>query len=94
MKLIRKDENLSKCQEKVLIFPTYDLLVSTKAILWENDDLKAFLIFPIGVRYIIGRIRDKSTFPICLQNFLEDKLTSKLACKTDDVFPKPRMIIS
>ncbi|CAN6580975.1 unnamed protein product [Malus baccata var. baccata] len=35
-----------------------------------------------------------STFLIFLQNFPEDKSTPKLACKTDDVFPKPRRILS
>ncbi|KAB2600286.1 hypothetical protein D8674_010557 [Pyrus ussuriensis x Pyrus communis] len=64
------------------------------AQLWENKDLKAFPIFPSGVRYIPGKIRDKATFTIFLQNFSEDKSTQKLACKTDDVFPKRRMIVS
>ena len=64
------------------------------AQLWENEDLKAFPIFPRGVRYILGKIRDKATFPIFLQNFSEDKSTSNLACKSDAVFPKSRRILS
>ncbi|RXH88660.1 hypothetical protein DVH24_000259 [Malus domestica] len=62
--------------------------------LWENEDLKASLIFPSGLRYMLGKIRDKATFPIFVQNFLEDKSTPNLVCKTDDVFPKLRRILS
>ncbi|RXH91877.1 hypothetical protein DVH24_020900 [Malus domestica] len=47
--------------------------------LWENDDLKAFPIFPSGVRYILRKIKDKTTFPIFLKIFPEEKLTSNLA---------------
>ncbi|RXI06629.1 hypothetical protein DVH24_025765 [Malus domestica] len=60
-----------------------------KQDMWENDELKAFLIFPSGVRYVPEMIRDKATFPIFLQNFPKEKSTSNLACKSDDVFPKP-----
>ncbi|RXI03554.1 hypothetical protein DVH24_004206 [Malus domestica] len=65
-----------------------------KLVLWENEDLETFPIFPSSVRYMFGKIRVKSTFPIFLQNFPEDKSTPKLVCKTVDLFPKPRMILS
>ncbi|RXH71571.1 hypothetical protein DVH24_018926 [Malus domestica] len=42
-----------------------------------------------GVRYMPEKIRDKETFSIFLQDFPEEKSTSNLACKSDDVFPKP-----
>ncbi|RXH76978.1 hypothetical protein DVH24_019866 [Malus domestica] len=58
--------------------------------LWENDELKAFSIFPSGVRYMPKKIRDKATLSIFLQNFPEEKSTLNLACKSDDMFPKPR----
>ncbi|RXH92170.1 hypothetical protein DVH24_033066 [Malus domestica] len=48
-------------------------------------NLEAFPIFPSGMQYMLGKIRDQATFPIFLQNFPEDKLTLKLACKSDDV---------
>ncbi|RXH93615.1 hypothetical protein DVH24_014191 [Malus domestica] len=38
------------------------------AQLWENEDLEVFPIFPSGVRYMPGKIRDKATFLIFLQN--------------------------
>ncbi|CAN6578677.1 unnamed protein product [Malus baccata var. baccata] len=47
--------------------------------LWENDELKAFPIFPSGVRYMPEKIKDKATFPIFLQNCLEEKSTLNLA---------------
>ncbi|RXH93366.1 hypothetical protein DVH24_013942, partial [Malus domestica] len=62
----------------------------TTTQLWENDELKAFPIFPSGVKYMPEKLKDKSKFPIFLQNFPEEKSTSNLACKLDDVFPKPR----
>ncbi|RXI01220.1 hypothetical protein DVH24_001454 [Malus domestica] len=60
----------------------------------ENVDVKASPFFPSGMRYMLGNIRDKAMFTIFLQNFLEHKSTPKLACKIDDMFPKPRMILS
>ncbi|RXH82774.1 hypothetical protein DVH24_003272 [Malus domestica] len=38
-----------------------DLGILITAQLWENEYLKAFPIFPSGVRYMLGKIRDKST---------------------------------
>jgi len=64
------------------------------AQLWENEDLEAFPIFPSGVQYMPGKIRDKATFLIFLHNFPEDKSTPKLVFMTDVVFPKPRRILS
>ncbi|RXH97448.1 hypothetical protein DVH24_007794 [Malus domestica] len=66
----------------IMAFPGHFLRVRQLAEK-ENDDLKAFPIFPSKVRYIIGNIRDKATFPIFLQNFTEEKSTSNLACKSD-----------
>ncbi|CAN6710571.1 unnamed protein product [Malus baccata var. baccata] len=54
----------------------------------QLSNLKVFPIFPSGVRYMLGKMRDKSTFSIVLQNFLEEKSTLNLACKSDAVFPK------
>ncbi|RXI04631.1 hypothetical protein DVH24_038905 [Malus domestica] len=56
----------------------------------ENAKLKAFPIFPSGIRYMPGKIRDKPTFSILFQNFPEDKSSSNLACKSDDMFPKTK----
>ncbi|RXH98421.1 hypothetical protein DVH24_010746 [Malus domestica] len=64
------------------------------AQLWDNEDLKAFPIFPSGVRHMLEKIRDQATFPIFLQNFPGDKSTPNLACKTDAVFPKSRRTLS
>ena len=64
------------------------------AQLEENEDLEAFPIFPGGVRYMPGKIRDKDTLLIFLQNFPEGKSTPNLACKSDAVFPKSRRILS
>ncbi|RXI00337.1 hypothetical protein DVH24_037885 [Malus domestica] len=72
----------------------YRLTWARTVQLWENEYLEAFPIFPSGVRYRPRKIRDKAKFPIFLQNFLEDKSTPNLACKTDDVFPKSRRILS
>ncbi|RXH71247.1 hypothetical protein DVH24_018602 [Malus domestica] len=44
-------------------------------LLWENDELKAFLIFSSGVRYMLERIKNKAMFPIFLQKFPEEKST-------------------
>ncbi|RXH74106.1 hypothetical protein DVH24_021286 [Malus domestica] len=57
---------------------------------FENEKLKAFPIFPGGMRYMPKIIRNKAMFPILFQNFLEEKLTLNWTCKSDDMFPKKK----
>ncbi|RXI06950.1 hypothetical protein DVH24_026086 [Malus domestica] len=56
----------------------------------ENAKLKGFLILLSGMQYMPEKIRNKATFLIFLQNFLEEKSTSNGACNSDDMFPKTK----
>ncbi|RXH77081.1 hypothetical protein DVH24_019969 [Malus domestica] len=55
-----------------MLFPYLANHLPSTAQPWENDKLKAFPIFPSGVRYMPEKIKDKATFLILLQNFSKE----------------------